>query len=141
MAKLMKPCQMLEQRVRLRGVFYRSGISGNNKILVALSFRKERLRVQKYCKTLENHNTLYKELPKPGSLSTALQNVWPTSSGPAALSATTSSHSATNRRRSPATRHDAPAVASPATPANPGRGRQSWHDFRPIYKQAQTTSF
>ena len=72
---------------------------------------------------------------------TTIQYVKPATSGPAALSTATSSYPANNRRRSPATRHDAPAAASPAKATDPSRSRQGWPDIRPIHQQAQTASF
>ena len=121
-------------------VLYRSGIIGNNIFWLRCPFARCALK-ENYCNISENHNTLYRKLAIVGPLSTTVQHVRPTASGPAALPATTSSHAATTRLRSSATRHDAPAAASPATTADPSRSRQSWLDLRPIHQQAEATSF
>ena len=93
-----------------------------------------------YCKILET-TTQCKGRYEPVTLSSTIQYVRHITSGPTALPATNSGHSATNRRRSPATRHDAPAAAGPAKAADPSGSRQSWLDLRAIYQQAQTTGF
>lgn len=127
---------MLEQRVRR----YRSGIkSAINNFWLRCPFTSSAPKY--YCEILQTHHTLYKTLQKIQFPSNTIRYVRATTSGPATLPTATSSHPATNRRRSPATRHDAPAATSPATAADPSRGRQSWLDFRPIHQQAQTTSF
>lgn len=111
-----------------------SDITAITKLLVALSFRR------KSCKILET-TTRCSRSYKLDFLSSINHYVRPTTSWAAALSSTVSSHSATNCRRSPATRHDSPTAAGPATAADPSRSRQSWSDLRSIHQQAQATSF
>ena len=112
------------------------GYNGNNAFLVALSFL-QRAQTRKISKT----TTLCSRGYKLDFLSSTIRYVRTATSWAAALSPTISSYSATNCRRSPATRHDAPAAASPATAADPSRSGQSWSDLRSIHQQAQATSF